>query len=118
MYAVIATGGKQYQVTPNRRFWVEKIDAEVGQKVVLDQVLLTSEDGKVVHGTPFIKGAKVTAEVVEQGRGKKIRVVKFRRRKDSKSQTGHRQSRTCLKIVSIGEAKAVAKAAAKKEGDA
>lgn len=114
MYAVVATGGKQYRFVPNRRYWVEKIEAEVGQTIVLDQVLFASqEDGKLAHGAPYIKGMTVTAEVLEQGRAKKIRVIKFRRRKDSKSQAGHRQWRTYLKIISIGEAKAPKKAAAK-----
>ncbi|RIY32567.1 50S ribosomal protein L21 [Psittacicella melopsittaci] len=99
MYAVIRTGGKQYRVTEGQVLSVEKLDAN-GQ-VTFDEVLLVANGDNVTIGTPVVAGAKVTAEVVEQYRGEKVRIVKFRRRKHSLKQAGHRQYLTKVKITGI-----------------
>ncbi|RIY32769.1 50S ribosomal protein L21 [Psittacicella gerlachiana] len=99
MYAVIRTGGKQYRVTEGQVLSVEKLEAN-GQ-VTFDEVLLVANGENVTIGTPVVAGAKVTAEVVEQYRGEKVRIVKFRRRKHSLKQAGHRQYLTKVKITGI-----------------
>ncbi|MBD5416143.1 MAG: 50S ribosomal protein L21 [Desulfovibrio sp.] len=100
MYAIVETGGKQYQVEEGTRILVEKLAVEPGAEVVLDKVLLIGGDDCKV-GTPYLEGATVKAEVVAQGRGPKVLVFKRRRRKDSKSLHGHRQDHTALRIKSI-----------------
>ena len=90
MYAVIKTGGKQYRVEEGDTLRVEKIEVATGESVDFDQVLLVADGDDVKVGQPLLEGAKVTAEVVEQGRHKKIKIVKFRRRKHSRKQQGHR----------------------------
>ena len=103
MYAVIQTGGKQYRVEPGKTVVVEKLAGEAGAKVVFDQVLLVSsgDGGSVSVGAPLVAGAKVTGEIVEQTRGEKLVVFKFRRRKNYRKKTGHRQPYTELKITGI-----------------
>ena len=101
MYAVIQTGGKQYRVSPGDVIRVERLEDEVGADVVFDRVLLVSDDETVHVGTPLVKDGKVTAQVTALGRAPKIEVVKFRRRKDSQTKTGHRQNWTELKIQDI-----------------
>jgi len=101
MFAVIKSGGKQHRVTPGERLKVEKIDAEPGSQVEIDQVLMVGDGDRLAVGTPFVGDGKVTAKVLRHGRGEKIRVVKFRRRKDSKSTQGHRQWFTELEITAI-----------------
>ena len=101
MYAVIETGGKQYRVTEGQRIRVEKIDAEEGARVELDKVLMVGEGEQIQVGNPYVAGSKVTATVRRQGRGPKIRIVKFRRRKHSRKAQGHRQSYTELEITGI-----------------
>ncbi len=101
MFAVIETGGKQYKVEPGSTLKVEKIDAEVGAAVALEKVLMVTDDGEVRIGKPYLEGAKVSATVKSQGRGAKVRIVKFRRRKHSRKQMGHRQSYTELLIGDI-----------------
>lgn len=103
MYAVIQTGGKQYRVEPGKTVVVEKLDGDKGTDVVFDQVLLVSSgDGGTVNiGTPVVAGAKVTGQIVEQGRGDKLVVFKFRRRKNYVRRNGHRQSYTAVKIAAI-----------------
>lgn len=101
MYAVIKTGGKQYRVEEGDLLKVEKIETPTGESVEFDQVLLVADGDKVSVGQPLVDGAKVTAEVVEQGRHKKIKIVKFRRRKHSRKQQGHRQWFTEVKITGI-----------------
>ena len=91
MYAVIKTGGKQYRVEEGDVLRIEKLEIGTGESVEFDQVLLVADGDKVTVGQPLVDGAKVTAEVVEQGRHKKIRIVKFRRRKHYRKQQGHRQ---------------------------
>ena len=101
MYAVFTTGGKQYRATEGDVLRVEKLDAEKGSTVELDQVLMVGEGDDVRIGTPTVDGGKVMAEVVDHGRGEKIRIIKFRRRKHSMKQMGHRQYYTELKITGI-----------------
>ncbi|GHU62865.1 50S ribosomal protein L21 [Clostridia bacterium] len=100
MYAIIATGGKQYKVAEGEVIYVEKLDKSEGETVVFDSVLAISKDTMQV-GSPFIPQASVTAKVVEQGRGKKIVVYKYKRKSGYHKKTGHRQSYTKLKIESI-----------------
>ena len=100
MYAVIKTGGKQYRVAEGQRLCVEKLPGQAGDKVTLDQVLFVGGESPKI-GQPLVKGASVAAEIVEQGRGKKIVVFKFRRRKNYRRKTGHRQPFTALKITEI-----------------
>lgn len=105
MYAVIRTGGKQYRVTEGATLKVERLDAEAGSKLDLDDVLLVADGENVKVGTPTVKGAKVTASVVGHGRGPKIRIMKFRRRKHHQKQTGHRQAYTEISIDKIAAGK-------------
>jgi large subunit ribosomal protein L21 len=101
MYAVIKTGGKQYKVSKGETLKVEKIAADEGAKVELDQVLMVVDGDDVKIGSPLVKGGKVTAKVKSQGRGNKVEIVKFRRRKHHRKQMGHRQSYTELEITDI-----------------
>ena len=100
MYAIIETGGKQYRVEEGSKIVVEKLAAQAGSDVTLDKVLMGGGvDCK--GGAPYLAGAAVTAEVVEQGRGPKVMVFKRRRRKDSKTLRGHRQDCTTIRVKSI-----------------
>ena len=101
MYAVIQTGGKQYRVEEGDRLRVEKLDAAAGENVTFDQVLMVAEGDDVKIGQPVLDSASVSGEVVEHGRGKKIKIVKFRRRKNSRRQHGHRQWFSDVKITGI-----------------
>ena len=103
MYAVIQTGGKQYRVEPGKTITVEKLNGDAGAQIVFDQVLLVSSgDGaNVTVGKPLVAGAKVTANIVEQTRGEKLVVFKFRRRKNYVRRNGHRQDVTTVKIAEI-----------------
>ena len=100
-YAVVATGGKQYRVQANDVLKVEKLDAEAGSTVELDQVLAVSDGTAIKVGTPTIEGAKVSATVVDQIRGDKVISFKKKRRKGFKKKIGHRQSLTVLKVDAI-----------------
>ncbi|MCX7807988.1 MAG: 50S ribosomal protein L21 [Deltaproteobacteria bacterium] len=100
MYAVILTGGKQYRVRQGDRIRVERLDGEVGSTVVFDRVLMVGGE-KLAIGQPFVPGASVKAEIVAQGRDKKIIVFKFRRRKNYRRKRGHRQYYTELRITEI-----------------
>ena len=100
LYAVIQTGGKQYKVTNDEVIFIEKLDAEANDTVTFDVVALGTDDGIKV-GTPFVDGAKVTAEVVKNGKGKKIRVATYKPKKNEKRVMGHRQPYTQVKITSI-----------------
>ena len=101
MYAIIRTGGKQYQVEAGDRLRVEKLEGEVGATIELDEVLLLV-DGESIHiGRPVLEGAKVLATIVEQGREKKIIVFKKKRRKGYQVKKGHRQFYTALNIDTI-----------------
>ncbi|MBV8911214.1 MAG: 50S ribosomal protein L21 [Gammaproteobacteria bacterium] len=101
MYAVIATGGKQYRVTKDGLLRVEKLDAEPGATVEFGEVLLIGEGTEVKVGTPRLKGGKVLATVVRHGRGAKVSVVKFKRRAHYLRQKNHRQAFTELKVTDI-----------------
>lgn len=102
MYAVFATGGKQYRVSPGDRIEVEKLAGEVGQTVALDQVMMVGGgEGAVNIGTPTLDDAWVEAQIVDQKRGKKIIIFKHKRRKGYRRKQGHRQSLTALKITGI-----------------
>lgn len=106
MYAVIKTGGKQYRVTEGETLQVEKLDVEEGASVEFDQIQV---------GAPYVEGARVTATVKSQGRGPKVLIVKFRRRKHYRKTQGHRQSYTELKIGGISGARAAVAAASNPE---
>jgi large subunit ribosomal protein L21 len=101
MYAVFKTGGKQYRATTGDILTVEKIEAEKGSTVELDQVLMVGEGADVKIGAPFLDGGKVTATVVDHGRLKKIKIIKFKRRKHHRKQMGHRQYFTQIEITGI-----------------
>ncbi len=101
MYAVIATGGKQYRVTEGETLKVEKIAADEGAEIEIDQVLMVADGDKVQVGTPVLDKGKVTAKVKSHGRGKKVEIIKFRRRKHHRKQMGHRQSYTEIEITKI-----------------
>jgi len=101
MYAVIRSGGKQYRVREGDTIRVEKLPAGRGEKVTLDEVLLVSDGDNVTVGNPHVKDARVTATVQAQGRGPKVKIVKFKRRKGYLRQKGHRQSYTELAITGI-----------------
>ena len=101
MYAVIATGGKQYKVTKGETLRVEKLDGEEGSTVKLDNVLMVADGDKIEVGTPTLDKASVTAKITAHGRGDKVEIVKFRRRKHSRSQAGHRQSYTEIEVTDI-----------------
>lgn len=102
MYAVVATGGKQYRVSPGDRIEVEKLAGEVGQTIALDHVMMLGGEGQPVSiGTPKLDDAWVEAQIVAQKRGKKIIIFKHKRRKGYRRKQGHRQSLTALKITGI-----------------
>jgi large subunit ribosomal protein L21 len=101
MYAVIATGGKQYRVTKDGVLRVEKLDAEPGSTVEFGEVLLVGEGAEVKLGTPMLKGGKVTATVVRHGKGPKVSIVKFKRRAHYLRQKNHRQLFTEVKVTDI-----------------
>ena len=101
MYAVIKTGGKQYRVAEGDVILVEKLDAEAGSSIELEDVLMIGDGDDTKIGTPFVEGSKVTATVRDQVRGKKVEIIKFRRRKHHQKRTGHRQYHSVLEINSI-----------------
>jgi large subunit ribosomal protein L21 len=101
MYAVIATGGKQYRVSEGAVLRVEKLDAEEGASIEFDRVLLVGDGDTVNVGKPFLEGGKVQATVMSQGKARKVEIVKFRRRKNYRRTKGHRQQFTQVKITGI-----------------
>jgi large subunit ribosomal protein L21 len=101
MYAVIKTGGKQYKVAAGENIKVEQIAAEVGQEIVLDQVLAVGTGAELTVGTPWVAGASVRATVVAQGKHDKVRIFKMRRRKHYQKHGGHRQTFTELQISAV-----------------
>ena len=129
MYAVIEICGRQYKVEKGDVVFFEKLDVEEGKKVTFDKVMLLADDGKVNVGTPYVSGATVEGKVVGNGRGKKIRVFKYKAKANERKTIGHRQDYTKVEITSISsksasastksesktEAKAEVKAEAKKE---
>ena len=101
MYAVIKAGGKQYKVAAGEKIKVEQIAADVGQEIVIDQVLAVGDGANIKVGTPLVLGASVTVTVISHGRGDKIRIFKMRRRKHYQKRQGHRQNYTELQIGAI-----------------
>lgn len=101
MYAIVRTGGKQYQVACGDRLRVEKLEGNVGDTVDLDDVLMVVDGQEVQVGKPVLEGAKVVAKIAEQGKGKKVIVFKKKRRKGYRLKRGHRQSYTALQVEEI-----------------
>ena len=101
MYAVIKTGGKQYKVAAGEKIKVEQIAADVGQEIVIDQVLAVGNGADLQIGAPLVAGASVKATVVAQGKHDKVRIFKLRRRKHYKKSQGHRQNYTEIEISAI-----------------
>lgn len=101
MYAIIRTGGKQYQVAPGERLRVEKLAGEVGDTVELADVLLVADGSEIKVGRPVVEGAKVTARIIEQDKAKKVLVFKKKRRKGYRLKKGHRQPYTALEVKEI-----------------
>ena len=101
MYAVVKTGGKQYRVTQGEVLKVEKLDGNEGDSIELNEVLMIADGDNLKIGKPMLDGGKVTATIKSHGRGKKIEIMKFRRRKHHQKRTGHRQYYTELEITGI-----------------
>ena len=101
MYAVIKTGGKQYRVAQGDKLRVEKLAGNVGDSISLGEVLLIGSGDGIKIGKPTVSGAKVEAKIIAQDRGEKIIIFKFRRRKNYRRKTGHRQPFTALEITSV-----------------
>ncbi len=101
MYAVLETGGKQYRVSKDDTIKVEKLNVNVGDSIELDTVLMINQDGATKVGSPYVKSAKVTAEVLSQGKHDKVIIFKFNAKKDFRKKKGHRQTYTELKITDI-----------------
>jgi len=121
MYAVIATGGKQYRVQQDDVIDIERIEGDAGKKITFTEVLALGDGDKIQCGTPLIESAKISAEIIEQFRGKKLTVFKMKRRKGYRKKHGHRQELTKVKIGKIslpGTAKATAAKSADKAAPA
>jgi large subunit ribosomal protein L21 len=102
MYAVFVTGGKQYRAAPGETLRVERLAVGEGDTVDFDTVLMLADEGAVTVGSPYVTGARVTARVKGHGRGDKVRIVKFRRRKHSMKHQGHRQDYTDIEVTGVG----------------
>lgn len=101
MYAIIETGGKQYRVQEGDSLFIEKLDVNAGDSVEFNKVLAVSKDGSLSFGSPVVEGATVKATVVENGKGPKVVIFKYKRKKDYRKKQGHRQPYTKVKIESI-----------------
>lgn len=101
MYAVIESGGKQHRVEEGEVLRLEKLEVATGESIDFDKVLMVVDGDEINIGAPVVDGAKVTAEVVSHGRGEKVKIIKFRRRKHSLKRQGHRQWYTEVKITGI-----------------
>jgi large subunit ribosomal protein L21 len=101
MYAIIASGGKQYRVTEGQKVKVEKLAGSADDQIALDEVLAFNDGEQTTIGTPFVAGVSVTGKIVAQGRARKLIVFKYKRRKDTKKKKGHRQSYTEVMIEKI-----------------
>ena len=101
MYAIFQNGGHQHKAVPQEVIILEKLDAELGEQISFDEVLMVHSNGEVQVGTPHVAGAQVTGTVVQQGRGRKIRVFKYKPKRNYKRQYGHRQSFTAVRIDEI-----------------
>ena len=117
MYAVFKSGGKQYRVSKGEKLKLEKLAANVGKKVVFDQVLSVGEGKDINIGTPYLADAIVEAKVIDEGKDKKIEVVKFKRRKNYKRNFGHRQHYSLIEVtnITVKKKKAAPKKAAPKK---
>ena len=101
MFAIIETGGKQYKVIEQDIIFVEKLNVNEGDEIVFDQVVALSSDDGFKVGTPVVAGAKVTAQVLKQGKNKKIYILKYKAKKNEKRKIGHRQPYTKVQITKI-----------------
>jgi large subunit ribosomal protein L21 len=101
MYAIIETGGKQYRVQPGDVISVEKLNAEAGDEIKFDKVLVMGEGADAEVGTPYLDAA-ITGKVVENGRGKKVIIYKYKAKKDYRKKQGHRQPYTMVEIIEVG----------------
>lgn len=101
MYAVVETGGKQYRVQEGDIITIEKLNVEAGESVVFDKVLAAGEGADIKVGKPYVEGCSVNASVVENGKGPKVIIFKFKAKKDYRKKQGHRQPYTMVKIESI-----------------
>lgn len=101
MYAIVKTGGKQYKAAKDDVLIVEKIEGEPGSLVELSDVLVIADGKKVTVGSPFVKGAKVSAEIVRQAKGKKINALNYKPKKNERKRWGHRQPQTFFKVTSV-----------------
>jgi|SRR5690606_4376604 len=101
MYAVVRSGGKQIRVAPGDSVWVEKLPGEVGSQITLDEVLMLGGEGEPRIGTPHVAGARVVATILGEGRGEKITIFKYKRRKRYRRKQGHRQSYTQIRVERI-----------------
>ena len=117
MYAVFKSGGKQYRVSKGEKLKLEKLETDVGKKVVFDQVLSVGEGKDINIGTPYLADAIVEAKVIDEGKDKKIEVVKFKRRKNYKRNFGHRQHYSLIEVtnITVKKKKAAPKKAAPKK---
>ena len=123
MFAVVRTGGKQYKVSPDDVIVVERLAGDTGSTIQLEDVLMVSDGAKTTVGTPRVSGAKVAAQVVDQARGEKIVILKFKRRQRYRRTLGHRQEITVLRVTEISApgmetARAAAKAERPKKAEA
>ena len=105
VYAVIRSGGKQYRVKPGQRVTLERLDGDAGDEITFDEVLLVSGGGDVAVGTPTVESARVSGEIVEQGRGRKVTVFKYKNKTRYRRLRGHRQLQTSVLVneVSLGD---------------
>ena len=101
MYAIIETGGKQYKVEAGQELYIEKLNVEADKKVVFDKVLAVGGDDGIKVGSPYVKGAKVNAKVIKNGKAKKITVFTYKPKKNEKRKMGHRQPYTKVSITDI-----------------
>ncbi|MBP1885708.1 50S ribosomal protein L21 [Sinorhizobium mexicanum] len=118
MFAVIKTGGKQYRVAANDVITIEKLEGVAGDKIEFTEILMVGAGADATIGAPFVEGAVVSAEVVEQGRARKVIAFKKRRRQNSKRSRGHRQHQTTVRILDIAAAGKAKKASKKTEAAA
>ena len=115
MYAIVDIAGQQFKVEKDQHIFVHRLEAAEGSKINFDKVLLTDDSGKVNVGAPVIKGAQITAKVIEHLKGDKVIVFKKKRRKGYKVKNGHRQYLTKLEILKIDEKSAISKKVIAKE---